>query len=274
MVTAVILTKDEAQNLERCISSLSWCASVVVVDSASTDGTQVKAYSLGAKVFDRVQSGPFKIDEQRNWALEHAGIQTPWVLFVDADETVPIALALELMVIVRNPELRYEAYELTPRYLFWGRWLKRTQGYPNWHARFVRSGRARFGGGVWEHFLPGTRIGRVLIPFDHHANSKGISDWLKRHDRYSSWDAEKTLAFIESGDVNRLGTSRKLRLRKWAARFWPFRPWVRFLQMYVLRLGFLEGLPAFVFCLLYFFYEWMTVVKIIELRRRERGLPL
>jgi hypothetical protein len=63
-------------------------------------------------------------------------------------------------------------------------------------------------------------------------------------------------------------------LRRWAARFWPLRPWARFCQMYFLRLGFLEGRAALAFCLLYFFYEWMTVVKIVELRRRRRNLPL
>jgi hypothetical protein len=65
-----------------------------------------------------------------------------------------------------------------------------------------------------------------------------------------------------------------VRLRRWAARLYPLRPFARFAHTYVLRLGFLEGFPAFVFCTLYFFYEWMTVVKVIELRRRSRGQPL
>jgi hypothetical protein len=167
-----------------------------------------------------------------------------------------------------------EAFELTPRYLFWGQWLKRTQGYPNWHPRVVRRGRARFAGGVWEHFTAGVRVGRITEPYDHFANSKGLSDWLARHDRYSTWDAEKITDYLESGNSDRLGTERKLWLRRWAARCWPIRPWARFGQMYFLRLGFLEGRAALVFCLLYFFYEWMTVVKIVELRRRRKGEPL
>jgi hypothetical protein len=97
---------------------------------------------------------------------------------------------------------------------------------------------------------------------------------LARHDRYSSWDAGQIVDYLETGDRDRLGTTRKLGLRRWAARCWPLRPWARFSQMYVLRGGFLEGRPAFVFCLLYFFYEWMTVVKIVELRRCRRHLPL
>lgn len=274
VVTAVVLTKNEVENLERCFASLRWCAAIVVVDSGSTDGTQAKAAALGARVCEHVQPPPFKIDEQRNWALEQAGIDTPWVVFLDADETIPEALAHELERVATQPgDPASDAYELTPRYLFWGTWLKRTQGYPNWHPRFVRRGHARFTGGVWEQFAAGTRVGRIGIPYDHFANSKGLSDWLARHDRYSSWDARKIVDFLETGDPAKLGTARKLGLRTRAARWWPVRPWVRFAQMYFLRLGFLEGRAAFAFCLLYFFYEWMTVVKIVELRRQRKNLP-
>lgn len=273
--TAVVLTKNEVTNLERCLDSLRSCADIVVVDSGSTDGTAAKAHELGARVFTHVQAPPFKIDVQRNWALDHAEIATRWVLFLDADETLPAELAGELGRVCADEACAFDAFELTPRYLFWGRWLKRTQGYPNWHPRFVRVGRARFAGGVWEHFAQGARVGRIAQPYDHFANSKGLSDWLARHDRYSSWDAEKITAFLGGGgDPAALGTVRKRRLRVLAARLWPLRPWARFFQMYGLRLGFIEGRASFAFCLLYFFYEWMTVVKIVELRRRGKGLPL
>jgi len=272
-ITAVVLTKNEVDNLERCLASLRWCAEIVVLDSGSTDGTPAKARELGARVCEHVQPPPFKIAEQRNWALDRCGITTPWVVFLDADETIPPGLAGDLQRL-RVDDEGCDAFELTPRYLFWGTWLRRTQGYPNWHPRVVRLGRARFAGGVWEHFEEGTRVGRIETPYDHFANSKGLSDWLARHDRYSSWDAEKTVDFLASGDAGTLGTTRKLGLRRWAARLWPVRPWVRFFQMYFVRLGFLEGGAAFAFCLLYFFYDWMTVVKIIELRRRRKGLPL
>lgn len=272
--TAVVLTKNEAPNLVRCLATLRWCAEIVVLDSGSTDGTAVQARALGARVCEHVPPPPFKIDEQRNWALDHGEITTPWVVFLDADETIPAELARELEAVGGAADGPFDAYELTPRYLIWGRWLKRTQGFPNWHPRVVRLGHARFAGGVWEHFAAGSRVGRIAVPYDHFANSKGLSDWLARHDRYSTWDAGKIVAFLDSGEDGAFGSTRKLGLRRWAARFWPVRPWARFFQMYFLRLGFLEGRAAFAFCLLYFFYEWMTVVKIVELRRQRKGLPL
>jgi glycosyltransferase involved in cell wall biosynthesis len=274
LITAVILTKNEAQNLERCFASLRWCAEIVVVDSGSTDGTQARARELGARVLER-ELKPFLAVRQRNWVLENGGITTPWVLFMDADEAVPTQLAEALVRFCGSPGTDVAALELTPRYLFWGCWLRRTQGYPNWHPRVFRVGVARLDeNSLWEQFAPGFKVGRLHEPYDHFANSKGFSDWLERHDRYSGWDAQKIVDFLEAGDPEKLGTTRKLKLRTWAARWWPLRPWARFAQMYFFRLGFLEGRAAFVFCLLYFFYEWMTVIKTVELLRRRRGLPL
>jgi glycosyltransferase involved in cell wall biosynthesis len=270
--TAVVLTRNEAENLPRCLASVAWCDEVLVLDSGSSDETVAVARALGARVLVRVPPPPFKIADQRNWALDQGEIRTKWVLFLDADEVVPTPLADRLKRIDARDDV--DGYELTPRYLFWGRWLRRTQGYPNWHARVVRCGAVRFEGGVWEHFTPGARIERLPESYDHYANSKGFSDWLARHDRYSSWDAEKVTSYLANGDRGALGTERKARLRMLAARCWPMRPWARFVHMYFVRLGFLEGFPAFVFCMLYFFYEWMTVIKIIELRRRVRKEPL
>lgn len=272
--TAIVLTKNEINNIERCLQSLSWCREIIVLDSGSTDQTQFTARALGARVFENIQTGSFQIAEQRNWALRNCGVMSEWVLFLDADETVSPELSAMILDAISNTSSRFDAYELSPRYLFWGRWLKRTQGYPNWHPRLLRLGRVSFSGGVWEHFAAGAIVGRIPIPYDHHANSKGFSDWLERHDRYSSWDAQRIVDYLASGSDRSFATERKLRLRKIAAHLWPLRPIARFFQMYILRLGFTEGMPALVFSLLYAFYESMTVIKIIELRRKRQGLPL
>lgn len=272
-IVAVILTKNEDINVRRCIESLRFCDEIVVLDSGSTDRTEDISRKLGACFYVHVQPPPFKISEQRNWILDNHPLTGKWVLFMDADEVVPEALRQRLLELARSSP-GADFYELTPRYMFLGRWLKRTLGYPNWHARFLRHGSTRFAGGVWEHFSDARRPGRIHEPYDHYAYSKGFSDWLARHDRYSTWDAEKAVEYLQSGHSSDLGTSRKLGIRRLAARFWPLRPIGRFLHTYVFRLGFLEGWQALLFSLMYAFYEFMTVCKIIELRRRKRGLPL
>jgi glycosyltransferase involved in cell wall biosynthesis len=273
-IGGIILTKNEGINLRRCIDSLQWCQDIVVLDSGSTDETRELAAALGARVFTHIQQPKFIIAEQRNWALKNCDIQTEWVIFVDADETIPAELAAEINRVCNDPHNLYNAFELTPRYLFWGKWLKLTQGYPNWHSRLVKRGEVTFEGGVWEHFIESAKVGRINTPYDHFANSKGFADWLDRHMRYSDWEAQKVVQFLETGESDALATNRKLRLRIFAAKFYMLRPIARFFQMYILRLGFLEGWESFFFCLLYAMYEFMTVTKIIEIKRSKLGLPL
>ena len=274
-ISAIILTKNEVSNLKRCIDSLQWCQEVIVVDSGSTDGTTELAQSLGAIVFTHIQTPPYQAAKQRNWGLQKTNLRGDWVLFVDADEIIPPNLAAEIQRVCAASNNPYNAFKLTPRYLFWGKWLKHTQGYPNWHDRLLKKGEVAFAdGGYWEHFSSGAKVGRITIPYDHFANSKGVSDWLERHDRYSSWDAENIVKFQETGKTSAFVSNNKLKLRLLAARFWPVRPIARFTYMYFLRLGFIEGIPALVLCLLIAIYEFMVVVKVVEIKRKNLGLPL
>jgi glycosyltransferase involved in cell wall biosynthesis len=271
-IAAIVLTKNEQANIPRCLASIPW-PQKVVVDSGSTDATLEVAKACGAHVLVHAQQGPFNIAEQRNWAIASGKLNAQWVLFLDADEELTPKTINAIEEACTHGD-KYDAFELTPKYIFWGRWLRRTQGYPNWHARLVKNVEAPFDGGVWEHFRSDLRVGRLDEPYNHYAFSKGLSDWIDRHDRYSTWDGARVYEFLKSGEIQDLGTTRKIRLRGLAARLWPIRPIARFLHMYVCRLGFLEGMPGFVYSVLCMFYEFMTVIKINEHRRISRGLPL
>lgn len=268
-----MLTLDEEVNIARCMGSLSWVDEVVILDSASTDRTVEIARQLGARVIEHRQVGPYNIAEQRNWALEHADLRTDWILFVDADEVVPDGLATRIRECCERGD-GPDAYQLAPKYLFWGRWMRRSMRYPAWHDRLVRRGKVTFEGGVWEHFRAGVEVGQIAEPYLHYGNSKGFEDWLERHGRYSSWDALSVLKYLDSGELESFETTRQLRARQVAARLWIFRPLLRFVLMYIVRGGFLDGPEAFVFCLRYAVYDYMTVEKVIEARRRRSGRPL
>ena len=268
--SVIILTKNEEVNIANCINSIPNECDVVVLDSGSTDKTELISRNSGAKFYTHIQSGPFLIADQRNWGLKNCQLNNKWVLFLDADEEMNINLHQKIIFNIKSTV--FNAYKMTPKYLYWGKWLKLTQGYPNWHDRLLKKDEVWIEGGVWEHFNEQAQVGYIRIPYNHYANSKGFSDWLERHDRYSSWDAETINEYLKH---NRgIGTVRKVVLRKLLAKIWLIRPFLRFFHMYIIRLGFLEGWRSLFFCFNYFLYEFMIVVKIIELKRLEAGKKL
>lgn len=258
----IILTKNEGEIIGKCLDKLPPGIDVFVLDSGSTDNTEEQAISKGAHLSTHNMS-PFIISEQRNWALKNLPIKTEWVLFLDADEY--ISEELHQKIIESTQQSDYNAFRLTPKFIFWGKWMKRIQGYPNWHDRLLKKDEVKIEGGVWEKFDENAKVGHITIPYDHYANIKGFNSWLEKHNRYASWDAQKTYDFLyQNKDI---GTSRKKTLRKLSAKLWWMRPWSRCFYMYFIRLGFLEGWQAFYLMMHYFLYEYMIVFKIIELKR-------
>jgi glycosyltransferase involved in cell wall biosynthesis len=272
-VAGVVLTLNEAADLPRALASLAWCDERLVVDSGSSDATLSIAAAAGVRCQMHRQPGRFLISDQRNWALDHGDLQSEWVLFLDADEEITPACADAIRVAIAAPNAP-AGFELTPRYWFLGRWLRHTQGYPNWHPRLLRRACLRFEGGVWESFSNPEPIGRIHEPYEHYAFSKGIDDWLQRHQRYAAWEAEKILACLDGGGSAALATRRWPLLRLWAARLWPLRPIARFSQKYLLQAGWREGWQGLLFALLMAGYDLITVVKVIQLTRQRQGLPL
>lgn len=272
-IAGVVLTLNEEQCLARALHSLGWCDELLVLDSGSTDRTFEVAMQCGANFLQHIQDPPFLITEQRNWALDRAGLKSDWVIFLDADEEVSPRLAASVRASI-NRSQSFDAYELTPRYWFLGKWLKLTQGYPNWHPRLVKRGYAHFYGGVWESFNPESKVGRLAYPYEHYAFSKGFDEWLATHQRYASFEASQIAEYLESGSISSLTTNRWRLLRLFATKVWFLRPPLRFIQKYILQLGFLEGWQAFIFAIMMSFFDFMTVIKVVELLRRKRGLPL
>jgi len=271
-ICAIVLTLDEEDNVDRCLASVGWCDDLVVVDSGSTDSTIARARTTGARVFQHLQEPPFRISDQRNWALDNCDVACDWVLFLDADEVVPEPLRQEICR--RTSETVADGLQLPQKYLFLGRWMQRSQRYPQWHDRLVRVGVGGFEGGVWEHFSAAVRTEKLGEPYLHFANSKGFSEWLIRHDRYSSWEAEAIVRYLGGQGRSSFRTRRRLGARAAAAHLWPARPLLRFLYTYFVRLGFTEGVPGLMLALRYAMYEYMIVEKVAESSRHKQGRDL
>lgn len=138
-LTAVVLTLDEAEHLPDCLASLAWADRLLVLDSGSRDGTVAIARAAGARVETRAFENYAR---QRNQAL--ALVDTPWLLFVDADERVPEALAREIRTALARPEPAPPGYWIPRRNDFWGHRLRGGGWWPDRQLRLLRVDRARY----------------------------------------------------------------------------------------------------------------------------------
>lgn len=273
-LSVVILAKNEEQNIVRCVEGVQWCDEVVVVDDGSTDRTVELAMLAGARV---VHHSFESFAAQRNWAMEHANLKHDWVLHLDADELVTDELqhALRLTLSSTVPEI--VAFRMCRKTMLDETWLRYSDGFPVWIMRLVRTGRVAFEScGHGEVAVPKVtgKMATVRVPFLHFAFSKGWSDWINRHNRYSSWEAELEASQQRPLSIRALISlqkeERRSALRNLSRRL-PFRPFLRFLYQYVVKFGFLDGRAGFTFCRMMASYEMWIVLKRDDLLVNVRG---
>ena len=269
-VAALILTKNEEQNIARCIESLHWCEEIVVLDSGSQDATCELALRAGARVLHR----PFDtFARQRNAGLELAGFESEWVLHVDADEVFGPQIAAEITSL--EPPAHIEAFEISCRMILNGRWIRHSSSFPVYQTRLVHRTAARFhddGHGQKIAVAP-DRLGRLAATYEHHNFSKGLTDWLERHARYALEDARA----IETGEASqrptatlRTSSGRRQAQKRIARRVLPLwsRPIARFLHSYLIRGGWRDGLSGYQYALMLSCYEAMIAAQLLERRDR------
>jgi glycosyltransferase involved in cell wall biosynthesis len=267
MISVVILTLNEADNLPRCLESIRWCDDVLIMDSSSTDDTAAIAQAAGARVLTR----PFDtFANQRNHAMEQGALRHPWVLHLDADEVVTSELRDELQALAAGTNAGQPVYRVPSKLIFMGRWLRYSGMYPAYQVRFGRREHLRFvdhGHGQRES-LPPEQVGTVSAPFDHYNFSKGINDWFARHLRYARAEAEQALAerreALHWGHLlGRDPTVRRRALKRLANRM-PFRPALRFAYAYFVRRGFLDGVAGFRYARMLGIYQYFIDLNMLE----------
>ena len=264
MISIIILTKNEENDLPRCLASLRWCDDVHVIDSGSSDKTKEIAGSFGAHIYEN----SFKsFGHQRNWSLDHCDIKHAWILFLDADEVANDAFVKAANRAVTEASESTAGFYCCWKQIYEERWLKRCDSFPKWQFRLMRKGRARFtdfGHGQKEAEVKGT-LEYLPVPYDHHGLSKGIGHWLDRHNRYATLEAAVRLSTPINwrNAFSMHGSKRNQALKPIVSRV-PGWPLIRFLITYVLRLGFLEGRPGFVYCANLAYYEFLIRIKMRE----------
>jgi len=274
-VSVVILTLNEEINLADCIDSCAWCDDIVVFDSLSRDGTQEIARAKGVRLFER----PFdNYAAQRNAALYTVAYKNPWVLLVDADERVPANFAAEIEGAVAGAKDDVAMFRMRRKDYFLGKWLRHSSGYPTWFGRLMRLGRARVEREINEEYIADGRIEHLAGHLHHYPFNKGVSYWFERHNKYSSMEAVEKMNLHSDKFTARalLGSDpivRRRALKQLAYRL-PMRPHIVFLYLYVIRLGILDGRAGFYFSQMRAAYEMLIDLKVLEIKRKRRGLAV
>ena len=274
-ISVLILTLDEEVNLGGCLDSVAWSDDVVVLDSFSCDGTPEIARARGARLLQR------RFDNyagQRNFGLREIPYQHRWVLMLDADERVPPDLREEMLRAVRDAPEAAAMFRMRRRDHLFGRWIRRSSGYPTWFGRLVRIGRAWVERPYNEEFHAEGEAVNLTGHLDHYPFNKGFAAWIAKHDRYSTMEAALRAGNPEYDLVWRDLFAADPTRRRQAQKAWlysmPARPLVVFTGLYFLKGGVLEGRAGLTFSLLRAWYEYFIDCKALELRRRAAGLPV
>lgn len=224
-ITPLVLTFNEAPNIARTLSRLSWAKDIVVVDSGSTDATrEIAAQHSAVRVFQRLFTTHA---EQWNFGVHETGIATDWVLALDADFVLSDELIRELDSMA--PDAGAAGYQASFTYCIDGRPLSGA-AYPpvvvlfrRALARYTQDGhtqRVQLNGPI------GTLAGRIL-----HDDRKSLTHWLSAQSRYMRLEAEK----LSQAPPGSLGLADRLRQAIVLA------PPAMFFYCYILRGGILDG---------------------------------
>lgn len=243
-LSVTIITHNASRLLEACLTSASFADEIVVVDSGSTDGTVELARRHGAKVIQKEWLG---FGPQKQFAVGAASHD--WVLCLDADERVSVALREAILAELRAPRATVYAMPRCNRFL--GRWLRHGEGYPDWSVRLFDRRKARWSDDpVHEKIIAAAPVQRLSGDLLHES-AETLERYLEKQNRYTS---------LQAGRLHAEGRT---------AGTWHLvlTPLARFIKFYCLRLGFLDGVPGLVHVCIGCMNSFNKYAKLIALQR-------
>jgi glycosyltransferase involved in cell wall biosynthesis len=223
-VSLIVITLNEEDNLGKCLGSVVGVGEMIIVDSFSSDKTVEIAENFRAQVYQREFTSNAR---QKNWAINKANKE--WILILDADESLPPELREEIEREIISPLA--DGYWLKRKNEFMGRNIRFCGWKKDKVLRFFRVGKGKYNDrSVHEKLILDGKIS-TFNNYMHHKSYRNVSDYLDRMKKYSMWGAEDLFS---------------------KGKFWfpgiIVHPMWRFIRMYFLQLGFLDGKPGFVLC--------------------------
>ena len=240
-LTVIIPTYNEENYIKDCLESVSFANQIVIVDSFSEDKTVAIALKYKCEIIKRKFDN---FSNQKNEAIKHA--KGDWILFLDADERVTERLKLELLDTIKKS--KHEAYKIRFPHFYMNRFLYHTE---NKVVRLVKNNTVYFEGLVHEKLIHKGTVG-ILKNFMLHYTYKGLFHYIKKKDSYAWFQAT-----MES-EKNKKATYFHL----------IFKPFYRFFHTYVIRRGFLDGIPGLAVAYIDAYGVFSRYVKMILIDRK------
>ncbi len=245
-LSVIVITKNEAHNIEACLRSVEFCDDIIVVDAESCDQTAAIAKKFTPNVFIQPWEG---FAAAKQFAVKQT--KYSWVLWLDADERVMPALVDEIHRILMS-EPKEAAFTVARRAYFLGKWIKHSGWYPGRVARLFHKERAVFNDAtVHEGLTLNGEAGRLNNDLLHFTDPN-IYHYFSKFNKYTSLAAEelvKNEKFFKLTDI-------------------IIRPWWQFVRMYLIRRGFLDGVQGLLLALFSSAYVFTKYCKLWEKRFR------
>jgi glycosyltransferase involved in cell wall biosynthesis len=277
-VSVIVPVRNEARNLPRCLAALKDFAEVIVVDSQSTDPSVEIARAFGVQVAQFHYKGGWP--KKRQWAMDTLPLTQDWILLLDADEVLTPELGEEIRRAIKNPEVN--GYYVALRMYFLGHVLRHGDA-SFWKLSLFRRGKGRYecrlkdqdasmaDMEVHEHVCVEGKTDRLKHPLVHH-NIESLARYIQKHDEYSNWEARVLSQTDTETGMQPAFYGTQAQRRRWLKRksfAIPGSPVLLFLYRYVLRLGFLDGVPGLIYCGFQAVQMFHTKAKIYELRSKK-----
>jgi acetyltransferase-like isoleucine patch superfamily enzyme/glycosyltransferase involved in cell wall biosynthesis len=278
MIDVLIQTHNEELNLPHTLQSVDgWVNRVFVVDSGSTDRTRQIAAEHGAVVVQKAWEGYAR---QKNWALANLPFESPWILILDADESVTPELKDEILEVASRPasNVPQAGFYLNRVTIFMGREIRHCAYFPAWNLRLFKRGLAQYEQrNVHEHMIVSGPTGH-LRHLLRHEDRRGLEHFIAKHNRYSTLEAMEIYRHRERWPgILRFINDRVARRRyiKYCVAPKLALPWfLRFVYMYFIRGGILDRRPGLTLSLLISTYELFIRAKYNELVRTGGDVPV
>jgi glycosyltransferase involved in cell wall biosynthesis len=280
-VSVLIPALNEQLNLPACLESVARADEIFVVDSQSSDRSVEISQEYGANVVQFHFNGRWP--KKKNWSLENLPFRNEWVLIVDCDERITPELWDEIEEAIKDNN--YHGYYLNRKVFFLGKWIRYGGKYPDWNLRLFRHQCGRYenlstedipntgDNEVHEHVILDGNVGYLKEDMLH-IDFRDIYHWLQRHNRYSNWEARVYYNLLtgkeDSGTIEANLFGDAVQRKRFLKKIWvklPFKPLLRFVLFYFIRLGFLDGKAGYIYGRLLSQYEYQIGVKLYELRQ-------